>query len=366
MKVIVLGGAGDMAKRCVRDLAEQEDVERLTIADINTEAAKDFAGSLGSHRIDVKSVNALEHDKLVNSLKDYDVAAGAIGPFYRFEKKVVDACIEAGVNYTSICDDHDAVYSTLPLDEKAKKKGVKIMTGMGWTPGLSNLLARKGYEELDEVDVINVYWGGSANDSEGMAVILHTLHIFDGYVPTYKNGESLQIKAGSKPETVYFMKPMGKVKTFNLGHPEPITIPRYLTEVKTVTLKGGLKETPISNFVKGMSKIGMTNSPAKKEILGKMFKKTMPLLHNIGPEESFSSIRVDVHGQKDGIRKSLVYQAVDHMNNLTGLPFAIGTLMLGRGEIKRTGVFAPEADGAVNTDKFLKELSRRGVKVRED
>lgn len=363
MKVIVLGGAGEMAKRAVQDLVTQDDVERLTIADINTDAANELALSLKDDRVDVSTVDVMFHKKLVDTIREYDVVASAVGPFYLFEKKVVDACIEAGVHCTSICDDHDAVYSVLPLDEKARQKKVKVMTGMGWTPGMSNLLARKGYEEMDEIDVINIYWGGSANDSEGAAVILHTLHIFDGYVPSFKNGDEIQVKAGSSPEPVDFVSPMGRVRTFNLGHPEPITIPRYLPDVKNVTLKGGLKESYLNNFMKFLSKARMTNSPIKKDLLGKAFKKSMPMFHRIGSAVSFSSIRVDVHGYKNGARTTITYQAVDNMHNLTGIPLSIGALMLGRGEIKRMGVFAPEADGAVKPDKFIKELEKRNIDI---
>ena len=64
--------------------------------------------------------------------------------------------------------------------------GVTVLTGLGWTPGLSNLLALKGAQQFDLVDEINVAWGSSASDSEGYAVILHTMHIFTGGCPASK------------------------------------------------------------------------------------------------------------------------------------------------------------------------------------
>ena len=39
MKIIVLGGAGDMGSRAVEELAEAEGVEQVTIADRNLEDA---------------------------------------------------------------------------------------------------------------------------------------------------------------------------------------------------------------------------------------------------------------------------------------------------------------------------------------
>jgi len=198
MKVVVLGGAGDMGSAAVRDLVEFTDVAGVTIADLNSEAALKLAASLKDARVDVQKVDASSHADLVRVIKGHDVAAGALGPFYRFEKPIVEAALEAGVDYVSICDDHDAVDAVLQLDQAARDKGRRILTGLGWTPGLSNLLARKGYGELEEVESIRVYWAGSAGDSEGFAVILHTIHIFTGMVASFQEGRLVEVKAGSE------------------------------------------------------------------------------------------------------------------------------------------------------------------------
>ncbi len=88
----------------------------------------------------------------------------------------------------------------------------------------------------------------------------------------------------------------------------------------------------------------------------------LPILEKIQkPAVPLSGIRVDVKGYLNGKRQHLVYQAVDHMSNLTGVPLAIGAMMIARGEITRKGVFAPEA--AVNPDRFIKELAERNIKV---
>ncbi|HHY70862.1 MAG TPA: saccharopine dehydrogenase, partial [Thermoanaerobacterales bacterium] len=47
MKIAVLGGAGDMGSRAVRDLAKRTEVEELIIADINIALAEKMAKELG-------------------------------------------------------------------------------------------------------------------------------------------------------------------------------------------------------------------------------------------------------------------------------------------------------------------------------
>ncbi|HPZ40960.1 MAG TPA: saccharopine dehydrogenase NADP-binding domain-containing protein [Bacillota bacterium] len=362
MKVIVLGGAGDMGSEAVRDLVQNPDVKQVTIGDLNIEAAEKLASSLDDRRIVVQKVDATSHEDLVRVLKGHDVAAGALGPFYRFERPIVEAAIAAGVDYVSICDDHDAAEAVLELDREALEKGRRILTGLGWTPGITNIFARKGYDELKDVEKINVYWAGSAGDSEGLAVILHTVHIFTGKVVSFQNGEFVEVKAGSGKEVVDFPAPLGKITTFHLGHPEPVTLPRYLKGVKEVTLKGGLAENYLNNLAKMMASLGFTSTDARKQRLGILMKKLIPLLPS-DKERSLSGARVDIIGRQDGQKMKITYATVDHMRRLTGVPLSIGVTMMGQGKIKRRGVFGPEVEGAVNPGEFLKELERRKIKV---
>ena len=104
MKIIVLGGAGDMGSRAVEELAEAEGIDQVTIADRNLDAARQIATRLQGKeaKVDVKSIHANDHHSLVEAMRGYDVAASALGPFYLFEAKLVRAAIEAGVSYASI------------------------------------------------------------------------------------------------------------------------------------------------------------------------------------------------------------------------------------------------------------------------
>jgi lysine 6-dehydrogenase len=362
MNVLVLGGAGDMGSRAVRDLVGQPETESVVIADYNEVAAKLLADSLGSGKAVPIRVDANDHDALVAAMRGHDVVASGLGPFYRFETKCASAAIEAGCHYVSLCDDYDAAQAVLELHDEALDRGVTVLTGLGWTPGMSNVLARKAADQMDEVEEINVSWGSSASDSEGYAVILHTLHIFSGLVPSYQDGELLRVPAGTGKQRVRFPEPLGEVNVFHLGHPEPVTLPRCFTSVRTVTLKGGLAENALNSLAILLNKLRLINTPGKRDALAKMLKVLLPALSKIGkPANPCSGVRVDVKGKQDGQPTEISYGAADHMDNLTGLPMAIGAIMLGRGDIRERGVIAPEQ--CIDPDAFIAELARRDVRV---
>ncbi|MBD3291385.1 MAG: hypothetical protein GF393_00565, partial [Armatimonadia bacterium] len=93
-------------------------------------------------------------------------------------------------------------------------------------------------------------------------------------------------------------------------------------------------------------------------------KALLPVIGRLGrPEHPCSGVRVDVGGTRDGEEVAITYGAADNMDRLTGLPLAIGAAMLGRGEISRRGVLAPEA--CIAPDPFIAELATRGITVYE-
>jgi saccharopine dehydrogenase (NAD+, L-lysine-forming) len=125
MKICVLGGCGDMARVALQLLSIEEEVSMVTVADINLQKAKKISEEFGS-KFSAEFVNAKDKSSLIETVKEHDVALGFIGPFYMFEKDIIAACIEAKVNYVSICDDYDAYLQAVSLYENAKTAGITV------------------------------------------------------------------------------------------------------------------------------------------------------------------------------------------------------------------------------------------------
>ena len=85
MKLLILGGSGDMGSFIVRDSLKFGQWSQITIADINEKRSKALINELDDPRLDFKSVDATNHEDLVSLLKNFDVACSAIGPFYIFQ-----------------------------------------------------------------------------------------------------------------------------------------------------------------------------------------------------------------------------------------------------------------------------------------
>lgn len=379
-KIVVLGGAGHIGSVIVSELYNLDPNLEITIADKNIEKAKETAKMVGGN-IKVLQVDATAEDSLVNALKGSDVAISALGPFHKFGVPVLKAALRAGVNFVDINDDYDATEEALKLHEEARKRGVTAIIGMGATPGITNLLARYGAQKLDEVYEIGTYWVWTALDpTMGPAIIDHYFHAITGIIPTYKNGEWVMVKALSEPEHFEFPKPIGVWEVANAGHPEPVTIPRYI-KVKNVCNKGGVWPSDLNEVAKVFSTLGLTS--LKEVRIGEhVFKArdiavaiTLALSEITPPEEAEKSIAplyerlgdyalaglglaVVVKGIKEEKEYIIKYGvACKDATKATALPAALTALELAKAKNVEGGVYPPEA-GAINIEKLINGIKK--------
>src|SRR5699024_9122211 len=137
---------------------------------------------------------------------------------------------------------YDVTIESLELTDLAKEKGVTAITGMGASPGITNILARLGSDQLDRVDEINTYWVVGDAEPGGFGALSHMFHIMKGKIATLQDGKETWIRSFQQKNAkkIDFGEPVGEVTLYHVGHPEPVTLPRYIPNVKKVTNLGAL------------------------------------------------------------------------------------------------------------------------------
>jgi lysine 6-dehydrogenase len=364
MKIIVLGGAGDVGSRAVEDLVLSPDVEMVTIADRNTAAADRLAAELRGRgaQIEVRAVDASDQRALVEAMRGHDIAASTLGPFYRFETKLASAAIEAGVDYASICDDWSAAQAVLTeCDEPARRAGRIVLTGLGTSPGVTNVGIRYVAGQLDRIRRVDVNVFQPLNAGGGEAVLKHMLFITSGRVAAWRQGAQVMLPACSEARIVEFPR-YGRIKVWNMGHTEPVTIPHFIP---------GLEEC---NFFMGFGRgSALVVWPARRGLFGgdrriDLVARLMAPMERLtsGREPALGAVRVDVWGEKGGERVQRMLCGIGQMREATGVSLSVGAQMLVRKEIltEEGGVYAPEA--CLKPDIFLPAMKAKGVEAFED
>ena len=364
MRIIVFGGAGDVGSRAVEYLVGASGVDRVTIADREVAAADKLAAALRGRgaQVDVKAVDANDHDALVEAMKGCDVAASALGPFYRFEARLVRAAIEAGVDYASICDDWSAAQSVLAeFDKPARQAGRTIITGLGTSPGLSNVIIRHLSQQMDRTRRVDVSVYQPLNAGGGEAVLKHMLYIISGEVAFWREGKQVMVPACSEERVVEFPR-FGRIKVWNMGHAEPVTVPHFIPGVEECTFFMGFGRG--AGLFIWPAQRGLFASDSRIDWTARLFAPIERL--TAGQQPSPGALRVDVWGEKDGERVHRMACGLGQMREATALALSVGTQMLARKEltVKEGGVYAPEA--CLDPVAFLPMIREKGIEAFED
>jgi saccharopine dehydrogenase-like NADP-dependent oxidoreductase len=363
MKLLILGAVGDMGSYILKDAVKFGDWIKITIADINEKRASKLLKEINDSRLDFRKVDATNHTQLVKLLQEYDIACSAIGPFYFFGPKVVKAAIAAKTPLIDICDDSGPTLEVLEMNQAAKDAEIPIFLGYGWTPGLTNILARHAYNKLDQDKPIelDISWAGGAADSEGLAVIMHVLYAVTGDFPAFIDGKYVDVPAGKGNARIDFPEPLGTIGVFDCGHPEPVTIPKFLPGVTKCTLKGGLTPDWNNKFAESMKQLHLTQGIIRKKVLSKIVHLTEGIFATGGI--AASSARVDVQGTTKGGKKvHWVYATPSlEMGVLTGYTAAITAQLFAQGKLNMVGVVPPEA--IPESDLFFDEMKKRKIEM---
>lgn len=369
MKVFIVGGKGNVGQEVALRLIRQEEIENIILGDINIDPAGLSYRLRKNKKISLVKIDANDRKILAGMLKDADVAVNCAGPFLKTAVTVAGASVEARVDYIDICDDYDAVDILLAsdIDKAAKEAGITVLTGMGSDPGTNNILAKWYADRLDRVDDISLFWAVGIAELTGAAAWEHSLRMTTGKIPQFLDARLEYVEGGTGEETVQFPEPLGPCTVRYVGHPQPLTMPRYIKGLKNVVVKGALLPGWVDRLIREQKETGLLSKTpvdihgmnvASYDLALRLWD-TIP--QNQGP--SSSGLKVVVKGERKGKQVTYTADMVGGMASGTGLPASIAVLMLGAGDIRVKGVVAPE--GCIDPEKFLAALLQNGAGIRQ-
>ncbi|MFX1537016.1 MAG: saccharopine dehydrogenase family protein, partial [Promethearchaeota archaeon] len=156
-------------------------------------------------------------------------------------------------------------------------------------------------------------------------------------------------------EDVDFLK-LGTYRVYPYPHPETITLPKYIKNVKRVTNKGTVLPSEYFQLIMNLVKLGLTDEKPLN-VKGTMISPfdfvisyIIDQREKILKETNFGTqrgcVKIVVKGKKDSKPHQYVFSLASEnqaMGEGTGIPAAFGAVLMKRGMIKEKGVLPPEA-----------------------
>jgi saccharopine dehydrogenase-like NADP-dependent oxidoreductase len=380
MKVAILGGAGIQALGTIYDLLENTDVTKILIADADLAKAEARVRAIGDERLAVASVDLANEEATAKVIEDYDVVINC-GPAFLCPT-VTRAALRVGKNYVDLGAWPEQTEEQLKLHPEFEKAGITAILGMGSAPGISNMMALVGVEQLDTVQDIDIII--AMRDFTQYASPLVWPYALDTILDEYTK-EPIIVRDGIVTripplvnEPVIFEEPIGLAYPMYTIHPEPITLYESFRDkgCRNTSFRIALPEE-FHRKIKFLVELGFGRDEPIQ--LGNLMvsprQVLLALAAQLKPDtnterEQYSVTRVVVRGEKNGQRIELTVEMyVGSMKRWnipagalkTSVPPSIVAQMLAHGQVKKKGVFPPEK--CLDTRTFFAQLAKRGMEV---
>jgi len=403
MKKVIIVGAGAQGNVISGILAKAPEVGKIMLVDLDLERAQEVARALNSDKIEVDKADASNKGELVELFKadDYDLVVNAT--LMAFNRPIIEATLEAGSNYIDMASDEflpekdgkQYAVEQLEYAEEFEKRGLIANILAGGDAGLVNVMARAAADELDVVDYIGIKDFGVVSCDEPVALWSFQTYLEDcnDEVVYWEDGEYKWAEPFSGEEDYYFPPPLDiKAKVFYHSHEEPLTIPKFIGKpVGYVDFKMGDPDSATWEFLlKGLGLMDETPQDfngslvSPKEVFCRQLPKTLTpdkciQLVKDKKIQSQAVLAVDVKGTKDGeklhykmwtdspnIEKACsMIPGTSDVSWITSVPASVLSLMILRGQLKRTGVFPCEVLDETERKVFFEGIKEWDVVVHK-
>lgn len=384
MKAVILGGCGAMGSETTRDMATTSDFDEITIADLNFAQAQALANELntstGLDHVRAVPVDASDEDALVRVVRGQDIVVNTMT--YHFGLQATRAAIRAGVSYVDL----GGLYNTpkqLALDNEARAAGITIVLGCGATPGVTNVLARRGAGDLDTVEAIHIAFASHRSIAPSPGLLDTVIDEFSPEVSRfyYEDGQLIEVQPFDGARIIQFQPPVGEQEVYFVPHSETHTLRRFIGKgLRRVDVRGAWRPETMQALRLFLDYRLITSDSI--HVNGTTLRAKEFLRAHLLQEESNGHggdagnwaflLYVEVKGTRSGREAYRIYRT-SHPGmsewgrqataKMTGIPASIGAQLLAHGERLAIGVLAPEA--AFEPARFIGELARRGIRVEE-
>ena len=362
-----------MARPAIEDLSMQGVFHRFTVATRHPERAEEHVSRMELFGVKpaIAQIDAHDHDALVALMRRHDVVCNLAGPNYRNAVPVARAAIDAKVSLVDVSDDWEATLGILDLHDAAAAAGITILLGLGASPGVTNVLARYGANQMGRVDEVRTSWIMRGSDAGGPALAAHLLYSLPARAFYYADGAMREVTPFVDGKEVITYPELGPVEVMHIGHPEPFTLGRFIKGIRYADDKATFLPVEVNQMLVDNWRLARSSRPVTvhgqqidpMDFVASWLEQTCRRMTDV-PQTG--ALRTEVRGIERGRPVRRIYSAVGRIGIGTGVPCAIGAQLIAAQSVTARGVYPPEAAGVLDPELFLRAVEMRNIGAVEE
>ncbi len=379
MKKFLVLGAGKMGIVLAKDLVESESQNKVTVVDISSEQLNKARKFIQSRRLVVLQRDMEDEKHRVEIFEDQDVALSAL--LHRHSLLALNTAVRKGVHFVDLVGERPL--ERLKYDAEAKKKKITLISGLGVSPGITNVCVGRAVHLLDETEKAMIYVGGNPI-YPGPPLNYRIVYAVESLLDFYQR-EALILKKGK----IKKVQPLSGVESISFAPRFPEMECFYTDGLNSLlyTMKGKIRDELAEKTVrhkghaqgiKTLKSCGLfARRPVRLKNLRVVPRQVLEALLDsrmkLGKEQDVTLLRIIVTGEKSGKPEIHIFEMADFydskkrftsMARTTSFPASIAAQMIASGKITMRGsLFPEEVFEAELFDPFLDAMRERGVSV---
>ena len=373
MKMLVLG-AGRMGLGAVHDLAAQNDVTEVTVADADASRAREVAERVKG-KVRPVHLDVTDHTALIGLMRGHAAVISCVN--YWLNEQLATAAIEAETNFCDLGGNNDVVAKELALDNEARAAGVNVIPDCGLAPGMVAVLVAHAAARFEKLDAIHIRVGGLPQNPKpplDYQLVFSVEGLINEYIEPariLRGGKVAMVESMTEIEALEFPAPFEDMEAFQTSGGTSTLPETFFGRVRDLDYKTIRYPGHCAKF-KAMIDLGLCSSDAitvdgarvvPRRVFGDLLVRHLP--HD---EPDVVLVRVEVSGGGRRLRYDIVDRydpktQLSAMMRTTAFPASIVALMMARGQTLSKGALPQER--CIPPDLFMKELAARAIRVNE-
>ena len=352
-KVLVIGGYGRIGKSVALDIANHTDAE-VTITSRNSQPE--------TSPFQFLALDLSDRASLHKAIAPMDLVVHCAGPFHHRDGRVLETCIDAGVNYIDVSDHRSFYERAIKHKDKAIAKGVTAILNTGIFPGISNSMVKQGIEQFDRPQKIHLSYVVAGSGGAGLTVMRTTFLGLKNKFAAWIDGKWQDISPYSEREVIEFPQPYGKTGVYWFDVPETYTFADSFPVDTVITKFGSIPDwyNHLTWITAHVFPDAWVTTPKGIEF----FSRVSYRMTNF--TDRFSGIgvamRAEITGENAGEAKTYCATMV-HPNTAIAAGAGTGSVaqFLLSGRLKQPGIYPVEQ--ALSTELFNEAMNSRQIEI---
>ena len=184
-----------------------------------------------SEQLETLLLDAHDSSALKNACRKAQLVINCIGPYLEHGADIASAALEANASYLDFANEQSHYNRLKHLHNTAKERNLVLLTGAGFMPGITTVLAMLANMKVEGLESLETYYVQRRYKEQGKGLGSYMSALLESnYTPlSCENSQLIPMRLGDQKKTIDMPAPFGKTTFDRVPTIDSLILPKKLS-----------------------------------------------------------------------------------------------------------------------------------------